>query len=103
MKNENVNNDKNNEFIESEILLIEDEAGSQFEFYLVATLQYKDDWYVCLEPTEPTEGVEDGEILILEVKSDEEGNDLFVTVENEKIIQEVFSEFLKMQEEHDQA
>lgn len=103
MKNENVNNDKNNEFIESEILLIEDEAGSQFEFYLVATLQYKDDWYVCLEPTEPTGGVEDGEILILEVKSDEEGNDLFVTVENEKIIQEVFSEFLKMQEEHNQA
>ncbi|MGI6594016.1 MAG: DUF1292 domain-containing protein [Christensenellales bacterium] len=103
MKNENVNNDKNNEFIESEILLIEDEAGSQFEFYLVATLQYKDDWYVCLEPTELTEGIEDGEILILEVKSDEEGNDLFVTVENEKIIQEVFSEFLKMQEEYDQA
>lgn len=106
MKNESENNNdeiQNNDIVESEVLILEDENGNQNEFYLIATIPYEDNWYICLEPAEPIEGFEEGELLILEVQEDKDGNDIFVTIGDEKIIQNIFDEILKLQAESDNS
>lgn len=97
MKNESENNNdeiQNNDIVESEVLILEDENGNQNEFYLIATIPYEDNWYICLEPAEPIEGFEEGELLILEVQEDKDGNDIFVTIGDEKSFKTFLMNFL---------
>lgn len=82
-----------------DIITLVDMDDNDVDFYHVATIDYKDKWYIFLQPVEPMEGVADDEVIIYELGVDEDGNDKFISIEDEGLLNEVFEEFLRQEEE----
>lgn len=87
------------EMLEDEIIELIDDSGKTVQFYHIATIDYKEDWYVFFTPVEETEEVSDDEVVIFKLGSDDEGNDVFLPIEDEKLLQKVYDEYVKMMEE----
>lgn len=84
-----------------EVVVLVDEDGNEIEFYQIAVVELEDKLYACLEPTSKLEGFEDGDLLIFEIDvSDDE--EQFLPVENQDIVDAVFNEFLKLQEDYEE-
>ena len=79
---------------EMEILVLVNEEGKEEEFVHIATIDYNDDWFIFLQPVK-LGNLEDDEMIILKIESDAEGNDLFVPVEDQDLIDKVYAEFVK--------
>ena len=79
---------------EDEIITLVGDNGEEVQFNHIATLDYKDDWYIFLQPVELGD-LEEDEMLIFKIESDEEGNDLFVPLEDEELINAVYAEYEK--------
>lgn len=86
---------------ESIITLFNQSTNSDEDFYHLATLDVDDRWFVVLKPVEKLEDIEDDEVLIYEIGVDEDGNDAFITIEDEDLLQRVFDEFMKEVEAHE--
>ncbi len=94
---------KNQEETEDEeLIVLADEEGQEVEFHHIATLDYKDEWYIYLQPVELGDMDED-EMLIFKIEADEDGNDTFVPVEDEQLLQTLYDEYLKECELEDSA
>ena len=82
------------------IVVLVDENGENVEFEHLDTIEMNGSEYVVLLPLE--EGNDDGEVdevIILKIERNDEGEDTFVTVEDEDILNEVFEEFKERMEE----
>lgn len=77
------------------ITLFNDETNEEEDFYHVATIDYKNEWYIFLHPVEPTEEIGEDEVIIYRLDVDEEGNDLFTPLESEELLNEVYQEYVK--------
>ena len=98
MKNAN----ENVEIMEDdEIVTLYDDNNEPVDFYEVACVEYKDDYYALLEPVEEMEGLEDGDVLIFKLEEQEDGTDLFVPVEDEALLNEVFDEYMMAVADHE--
>lgn len=98
MKNAN----ENVEIMEDdEIVTLYDDNNEPVDFYEVACVEYKDDYYALLEPVEEMEGLEDGDVLIFKLEEQEDGTDLFVPVEDEALLNELFDEYMKAVADHE--
>ncbi|MDE6362374.1 MAG: DUF1292 domain-containing protein [Clostridia bacterium] len=89
---------------DEEIIVLADEEGKEVEFRHIATLDYEEEWYMYLEPLEkmedeenkPADGEEEEtEMVIFHIQSDADGNDVFVPVEDEDLLDKLYNEFLK--------
>ena len=88
---------------DEEIIVLADEEGKEVEFKHIATLDYEEEWYMYLEPLEEfdSEGKkadgeeEEVEMVIFHIESDADGNDVFVPVEDEELLDKLYNEFLK--------
>lgn len=83
------------------ITLYNEERDVDEDFYHLATLDVDDKWYVVMKPVEKLPDIEDDEVLIYEIREDENGNDVFVAIESEEELQKVFDEFVKEMEKYD--
>lgn len=84
---------------ELDIITLVDMDGNDVDFYHVATIDYKDKWYIFLQPVEPIDGIAEDEVIIYELGVDEDGDDKFIPIEDETLLNEVFAEYLKEAEE----
>ncbi|MCE5235926.1 MAG: DUF1292 domain-containing protein [Eubacteriales bacterium] len=86
---------------DDEVVLL-DENGSEGRFSHVLTFLYEGERYVALEP-EDADGESDAEaeIVLLRVVS-ENGEDTYVSIDNEALLDEVFDEFLSLMDEIDE-
>ena len=91
---ENEINDEQMEEEENELIVLADEEGKEIEFKHIATLDYENEWYIYLHPIED-EDVEDDEMVIFHIQTDADGNDIFVLVEDEELIDKLYNEYLK--------
>lgn len=80
---------------ENSIITLTDESGREVDFDLVCTFDYENKRYAALFPIEKVEGVEDDEVMLLEVKGDGEET-VFDPIENEVLLDEVFNEFMEI-------
>ena len=91
--------DKNNDLFldedEEVIVLKNEETGEEVEFTLVAMLEDEDSGkvYAYLEPNQPLEGFEEGDLLINEVVFDEDGNESYLPIESEEELDKAFKLF----------
>lgn len=115
------------EFEDNLIQLI-DEDGEELNFEHIMTLDYKDKQYIVLTPADEEfydddlcndtdelaeldgaeeedfdeyddeEDVEEGELIILEVSQDEDGNDLFLSIEDDDLLDELYNVYLQTAE-----
>lgn len=86
-----------------DIVVLVDENGEEVEFEHIDTIEMNDNEYVVLAPysEEETEEQEqdEEEIVILKVEHNEDGEDSFVTIEDEEELDTVFEEFQARMEE----
>lgn len=80
---------KNNTTIDEddEIITMTFEDGTSENFFLLAELDHKDKWYAYLEPVDPPEGFEEGDVYIYEEAEDENGEEILLPVEDEALLQ----------------
>lgn len=86
--------------LDDSVLVLQDENGEDVEFYLIAEIDYKDEWYAFLQPVELGDMTED-EILIFKIVADENGDDMYEPVEDEEVLNAVYDEYVKLAEEED--
>lgn len=82
-----------------DLVTLLDEEGNEVDFYHAATVDYKGDWYVFLQPAEEMEDIEDDEVVIFKLEKDENGEDLFTPIDDEALLDAVYHEYEKMVEE----
>ena len=75
-----------------------DENGSTVRFDLVMTFDYEGKRYAALLPVDEVEGVDEDEVVLLEVVKDKSGEN-YVTIDNPILLDEVFNEFIELFDE----
>ncbi|QNU67889.1 DUF1292 domain-containing protein [Ruminiclostridium herbifermentans] len=84
-----------------DIVVLIGEDGEEVEFEHLDTIEMNGNEYVILLPLDEQDEEVD-EVVILKVDHNEDGEDAFITVDNEEELNEVFEEFKeRMEEEYD--
>ncbi len=83
--------------VTDEVVLL-DELGREERFLHVLTFLYEGERYVALEPAQQDDDDEEAEVIILRAVN-EDGQDTYVSVDNEILLEEVFEEFLSLMDE----
>lgn len=81
-----------------DIVQLVDEDGNEVDFEHLMTLEHNGKAYICLVPVEPMEDVEEDELVILRIETDEEGNDIYATIDDDAELDEVFEKYLEIAE-----
>ena len=84
------------------VTLIDEENGQPVDFDLLLTCSYEGKRYAALQPLDEVEGVEDDEIVLLEIVK-ENGEESYRTIDNEILLDEVFAEFQDLFDEEDEG
>ena len=98
-------NERNDEALDMErenIIELVDEDGNEVSFEHLMTLEHKGKNYIMLVPVEPMEDVAEDEMVILQIETDDEGNDYYASVEDDDLVNEVFEEYLAIAEADDE-
>lgn len=89
---------------ENEIIELVDENGESVNFEHLMTLEHNNAYYIVLMAAEDEANEEDeGEVLILRMDKDENGEDCYVTIDDDDEAQTVFDKFVAALEEADDA
>ena len=76
------------------------EDGSEKAFNYEDSFIYKDKKYLCLSPAEEMEEISEGELLIYELKEDEQKEEgMLSPIEDESLLEEVYKEYCKRYDE----
>ena len=82
---------------EKDIILLLDENGEQARFEHVLTFLYEGARYVALIPADEAED-DEAEVVLLLVE-EKDGSDVYVSIDNKVLLDEVFNEFLDLMDE----
>lgn len=86
---------------EVEVITLENDEGEQMEFVVIATIEHDGESYVFLEEKEEAEGdSEEGEVTIFKI-GNEDGEEIFLPIEDEKLADTVFKKFLDAMDAED--
>ena len=94
---ENFNN-QDMELDQENIVELVDDEGNDVRFEHLMTLEHKGGVYICLAPAEPMEDVEEDELVIMKIIQDDNGNDVYSTIESEQELNEVFEKYCEIAE-----
>ena len=92
------NNNFDMELDQENIIELVDDEGNAVQFEHLMSLEHNGNVYICLVPAEPMEDVEEDELVIMRILTDENGNDYYSTIESEKELNEVFEKYLEIAE-----
>ena len=81
----------------NEIQLL-DESGKEVSFDHLLTFYHEQEKYIALLPLDEIQNVGKDEVVLLHVITKDD-NDVYETIENEVLLEEVFSTFLELFEE----
>lgn len=85
-----------------DIVVLLGEDGEEVEFEHLDTIEMEGNEYVILLPLEEQENEEVDEVVILKIEHNEDGDDSFITVDDEEELNRVFEEFkTRMEGEYD--
>ena len=87
--------ENNNEELDN-IVTLKDEEGNDVKFEFLDVIEYEGEQYVVLLPAEEAENSEPDEVVILQLESeseDEDGEETYVSVDDENILNAVFEIF----------
>ena len=86
-----------------EIIELTDDDGNVTRFEYMTTIDYEGELYVALmlADEEEEDEEEEGNVVILKIEQDENGEDIYVSIEDEALADAVFQKFLEMVDEAD--
>ena len=85
------------------LVQLQDENGNEINFEHLMTVEYEGSYYVVLEATEDSDDCKEGEAIILKIIRDEDGEDVYATIEDEAEFNAVFDRVMEIMEEEDEA
>lgn len=80
----------------SDFITIVDDEGQEFELEVLDSLDYKGKSYVAFLPADMSEDDPDYGMIILRSNMDENGEELFDTIDDDDELQEVYDSFMKI-------
>ena len=82
------------------IVELVDESGNPVKFEHLMTLDYEGSMYALLAPIDAIEGIGDDEVVILQIEegTDEDGEDVYVGVEDDELLEKIFERYLELAE-----
>ncbi|MBR5231239.1 MAG: DUF1292 domain-containing protein [Clostridia bacterium] len=90
---------------EDNIVELTDDDGVVSKFEYLATIPFDGEDYVILqvldEDGQEPEG-DDGEVIILKIEQDENGEDIYVSVDDDDVAQKVFEMFIAAMDAEDE-
>ena len=78
---------------ESNIVILNDEAGNEIKFEFLDLIEYESEEYVVLLPVDDEGENEDGEVVILKLEDTETDEESYVSVDDESVLAAVFEIF----------
>lgn len=97
--------DEDDEDYGNQIIELTDENGETNQFEYLTTVDHEGKLYVVLmlldEDAEPNDE-DEGEVIILEIQKDENGEDIYVSVDDDAVSDAVFQKFLEIVDEQDE-
>ena len=85
-----------------DVVQLVDEDGNEVDFEHLMTLEHNGNEYICLVPVEPMDDVGEDELVILRLETDDEGNDIYATIDDDAELDEVFEKYLEIVEADDE-
>lgn len=76
-----------------------DENNDIMSFEHIMTLDYGESEYIILMPLDQQDKQDEDEVVILKVKQDDNGEDIYVNIDDEDELDEVFDAFQQVIEE----
>lgn len=83
---------------EDDVIVLQGPDGEEVEFEEIADITLGEHFYVILQPVERPDDMGKDEAVVFEVIAGEE-NDEFVVVDDEDVIDEVFTEYNRLYDE----
>ncbi len=77
-----------------DIISLTDEEGQEIELEHLDTLEYNENTYMAFIPADLSEDEDEVDFIILKVE-EEDGEEILVSLEDEKEASEVYEEFMK--------
>ena len=79
------------------IVTLHNDANEPTDFYEIACVEYENEFYSLLQPVEAMDGIADDEVIIFKLQEDDQDpeTDLFLPVEDEKLLEKVFEEYMR--------
>ena len=90
---------------EDSIVELTDEDGVVSKFEYLTTVSHEGEEYVVLLVLDEDGGEpenDDGDVIILQIDKDENGEDIYVSVEDEAVSQAVFDKFIEAMDAEDE-
>ena len=81
---------------EENVVVLTDEDGKDVRFLHIMTFDFEESFFVAMTPEEDQEDIENGEVLLMEILEDEDGNDCYVPIENEDRLDKIWEEFERL-------
>ncbi|HHU62911.1 MAG TPA: DUF1292 domain-containing protein [Clostridiales bacterium] len=72
-----------------------DENNNKVTFEHIITLEIEDKKYVVLHPLTKMEGVEEDEVIILRIDRDDDGQDIYSTIEDETELKLAYEKYIE--------
>jgi uncharacterized protein YrzB (UPF0473 family) len=87
----------------NEIIELLDEDGKSVRFEHLMTVEYEGNPYVLLVPIDEVEDVDEDEVIILRIEEGEDGEDAYVGIEDEDMLEKIFEKYLEIAEADEEA
>lgn len=87
----------------NEIIELLDEDGKSVRFEHLMTVEYEGDPYVLLVPIDEVEDLDEDEVIILRIETGADGEDAYVGIEDEELLEKIFERYLEIAEADEEA
>ncbi len=77
------------------LLTLLDDDGNEVVFEHLATVEYEGEYYLCLGEVSEDEDAEDQAVVLMRIDEDEDGNEIYSTLEDDELEEAVFQKFLE--------
>ena len=84
---------------EEKIVILTDEDGKKLRFTQLMTFEFNESLYVAITPVEEIDDIKNGDVMLLEIREDEDGEDCYLPLENEAVLKQVWEEFEELYDE----
>lgn len=81
---------------EEDVIVMIDEEGTEVRFLHIMTFDFEGSFYVALTPEETVDGIENGEVLLMEIVEEEDGEETYAPIEDEAKLDKVWEEFERL-------
>ena len=78
----------------SNYITIEDDEGQEFELEVLDSIDYNGESYMAFLPTDMKEDDPDYGMIIMRVVTDENGDELFETIDDDDKLNDVYEKFM---------